>query len=349
MENRNTTSLVWDHWHIEVSSICALKCPRCPRAEVPENFLNKSLDLNFFKRQIGTKIIKKIKKISFCGNDGDPIYCKEFLEICEWIKQKNPNIIIVIITNGSYKKSQWWEKLGKILNANDEIHWSLDGWDQDSNQQYRINCDWSSIVDGIKSFSNVNSTTYKIWATIAFQFNEHMLDKMLETAKSMQFDLFQITKSTKFHSKYPEVYQDGDNLEPSNKNLVALGHRFERQYEQISDKQRPGDQLNNVYLQRAQNLIASSKYSGICLVGNKGVFLNSSGEFYPCCWVANRYDHNRDWHSLSQKRFNLYEKKFEQIISDSFWSTDFLKFDSFECNTKCTAEKLFDKHHVTEW
>ena len=56
--------LAWDHWHIEVSSICTLRCPRCPRSEVPMGLLNKSLSLDFFKKQIGSDIVKQIKKIN---------------------------------------------------------------------------------------------------------------------------------------------------------------------------------------------------------------------------------------------------------------------------------------------
>ena len=29
-------NIALDHWHIEVSSICTLKCPRCTRTEVPK-------------------------------------------------------------------------------------------------------------------------------------------------------------------------------------------------------------------------------------------------------------------------------------------------------------------------
>ena len=79
-------NIALDHWHIEVSSICALKCPRCTRAEVPETLLNRSLDLKFFQEQIGQERISQIKKISFCGDDGDPIYAKQFIQIVTWIK-----------------------------------------------------------------------------------------------------------------------------------------------------------------------------------------------------------------------------------------------------------------------
>lgn len=332
----------WDHWHIEASSICALRCPRCPRAEVPDSLLNKQLTLDFFKNQIGVDVARQIKKITFCGNDGDPIYCKELVEIIIWFKTLNPTIQIVIITNGSYKPVHWWEYLGKALNKHDEIHWSLDGWNEESNEQYRIWSDWASITRGIEAFKKINNSTYLVWAAIAFRFNEHNIDTMQSMAKQLGFDSFQLTKSTKFGSKYPAAYSDNDLLEPTNPTLVASAHRFERVVTPLSSKIRPGAELKIEFLKRATEL---GNYSGICLIGNKGVFLNSRGEFYPCCWTANRYPHNDSW----QGKFNLNTNTFEEIINDPFWSNEFLKFDSLECQTKCTPTRLIDATHTSEW
>ena len=161
-------------------------------------------------------------------------------------------------------------------------------------------------------------------------------------AKGLGFDSFQLTKSTKFGSKYPVAYGDNDLLEPTNPALVASAHRFERVITLLTSKNRPGAELKIEFLKRATQL---GSYSGICLIGNKGVFLNSRGEFYPCCWVANRYPHNDVW----QNRFNLNTQTFEEIINDLFWSTDFLNFDSLECQTKCTPERLLDPAHTSEW
>lgn len=341
--------LKWDHWHIEPSSRCTLRCPRCARAEVPESLLNQDLTLNFFQNQIGVETIKQIRKITFCGNDGDPIYCPELAEICEWIKEHNPSCHLHIITNGSYRKNSWWKKLAGVLNVYDEITWSIDGWDQNSNEQYRVNCDWDSIIAGIKTFSKNNKDTYCTWATIAFRFNEYQLHTIQDLALRMNFDLYQLTKSTKFHSKYPTIYTDGDLLEPRQKDLIAKGHRFERSTVRLSDRPRPGSELKTLFLQRAEDLAKQSTHSGICLIGNKGVFVNSQGEFYPCCWVANRYEHNQSWHSLASTRFNLHNTSFTEIINDPYWQTDFLKFDSLECTTKCTPERLQDREHTTEW
>lgn len=342
-------NLALDHWHIEICSICTLKCPRCTRAEVPETLLNRQLTLDFFRSQIGESQIKKMRKISFCGDDGDPIYAKQFLQIVEWIKEVNPDIQLLIITNGSYKTADWWKQLANYLNHNDEIHWSLDGWDQQSNSKYRINCDWDSIIDGITTFREYNKSTYTVIATIAFRFNESNLDKIVKLAYDYEFDCWQLTKSTKFGSKYPTAYGDYDLLEPLDKTLVASGHRFEREQTYISARQRPGADLKQLFWQRAEQLQNSKEYPALCYIGNKGVFLKATGEFYPCCWVANRYPHNKDIIDLAQTKFNLHNTTLESIINDSYWTKEFKKFDNTECKTKCIKAKLYDKSHVTEW
>ena len=42
------TLATW-HFHIEISSKCTLRCPRCTRQEVPDSLVNTELDLEFFK------------------------------------------------------------------------------------------------------------------------------------------------------------------------------------------------------------------------------------------------------------------------------------------------------------
>ena len=331
----------WDHWHIEPSSICTLQCPRCPRAEVPESLLNRQLTVDFFRTQIGADVVKQIRKITFCGNDGDPIYCREFLEICQWIKQVNPGIHLVIITNGSHKKLEWWHELANILTHQDTVHFSIDGWDNDSNNLYRINSRFEDAVNAAQILKH-HSTCYLVWAAIAFRFNQDQLHTMQTMARALGMDSFQLTKSTKFGSKYPDAYGAVDSLEPTRVDLVASAHRFERVVTPLTSRSEPALDLKIEFQHRATQL---GNYSGICMIGNKGVFLNSRGEFYPCCWVANRYPHNESW----QGKFDLNSNTFEEIINDQYWTTEFLKFDNLECKTKCTPDRLQDPAHTSEW
>jgi hypothetical protein len=271
------------------------------------------------------------------------------MEICLWLKTVNPEIHLVIITNGSYKTPEWWKAMARVLDHRDEINWSIDGWNQSSNQQYRVNSDWSSMMTGIQSFSEINDQTYRVWAAIGFKFNQDQLMHMENMARNIGMDLFQITKSTKFGSHYPGIYGEFDPLCPDRADLVSSSYRFERILKSLTARARPGELLKEIFWSRAQDLDKHKQHAGICLIGNKGVFLNSQGEFYPCCWTANRYAHNQSWHDLAKTRFNLWHRQFKDIISDPFWQQEFLRFDSIECRTKCTLDKLKDKEHVTEW
>lgn len=341
--------LALDHWHIEPSSICALKCPRCPRAEVPQSLLNRQLTLQFFQDQIGAAVVANMRKITFCGNDGDPIYCRDLIDICAWIKQVNPTVSMTLITNGSYRDDDWWRRLAQVLGSNDEINWSIDGWDQDSNQQYRVASDWTSIMAGIKAFTAINQHSYRVWATIAFRFNQDHLDRISQLAAAAGMDLWQLTRSTKFGSHYPDTYGSDDALCPDRPDLVSSSQRFERSSQRLTARDRPGTELAELFWQRANTLAQKQQYSALCLVGTKGVFVNSRGEFYPCCWTANRYEHNRHWHDLGQHRFNLHQRSFQDIMADQFWQQEFLEFSSQECRTKCTPQRLKDRDHAAEW
>jgi len=342
-------NLALEHWHIEVSSICTLKCSRCTRSELPEGLLNRQLDLKFFKNQIGDQRIREMRKISFCGADGDPIYCKEFLEILEYIKILNPNISITIITNGSYKSVTWWEKLAGILNEHDELHWSVDGWDQESNNKYRTNCDWSSIILGMQTFRECNNSTYTVIDSIGFSFNENDLKKIKQVAIDHNLDCWQLTKSTLFGSVYPHKYGDNDPLEPINKNLIASGFRYEREQTVLTNRTRPGLELKDFFWKKAVELQNSNEYPALCYVGNKGVFVNSRGDFFPCCWTATRHEHNNRISTLAKTKFNLHNHTLDTILNDDYWQTEFKKFDNLECKTRCIKSKLYDKSYVTEW
>ena len=336
-------SLALWHWHIEVSSKCTLRCPRCARTEVPDSLINTELDLEFFYRNFTNEFIKDhVEKITFCGDDGDPIYAHDFIPIIKYLKLKK-DISIVIVTNGSYKKLDWWYELASILNENDHVHFSLDGYDQASNEQYRINSDWYSIMLGVDTLRK-KSKAYMTWDAIGFKFNENHIDHMRDMAKNLGFDQFQLTLSTKFGSKY-EHYGRDDIFEPDNKSLISSTHRFERQITNLSGRifhERYKDTNLNLF----EKVVPIGDIKPICHIGNKGLFINSKGDFYPCCWVANRYGHNKHWNELG-KKYNLYDNLLSDVVNDVFWKEKFVE-NSFECNLKCKSS-VVDKNYATEW
>lgn len=335
MKNHNNWPL--EHWHIEISGKCTLGCPRCTRQELP-GYVNKELSLQWFKENF--VFLDKVKKITFCGDDGDPIYAKDLLPVIEWIKEQNKKVQIIIITNGSYKTVSWWARLNDVLDENDHIHFSLDGWDQKSNETYRINCHWPSILQGISRITK----PYKTWAAIAFKFNESKIDNMKQMATELGFDNFQLTLSTKFGKNY-SAYPSNDPLQPSDK-YIASG-RFTRQSTKLSRREWKDSTLE-LFGKRFQNMeVEKQSVIPLCMVGNKGLYINAEGKFFPCCWTGLRYPHNENVFDYID-----FSRKLPEVLEDQLWKKFQLDlvFDKGpkECFTKCSAAK-WNFEHATEW
>lgn len=330
------------HFHIEISSKCTLRCPRCARQEVPNSLVNTELDLEFFKRNFTSEfVLNNVEKITFCGDDGDPIYAHDLISVIDYFKSIKP-VEIVIVTNGSHKKPIWWTELGSVLDSNDSVHFSVDGWDDASNNQYRVNSDFTSIVHGINAVRGA-SRCQLIWAAIAFRFNENHIDLMRDFAKSIGMDRFQLTKSTKFGSIYPSYGVD-DPLEPSVK-FVSSSHRFERDVVELTDRSPTLVHKKNIELYNQTK--SRNGVTPLCEIGNKGLYIDARGRLFPCCWVANRYTHNSDWQQLSNN-FDLRTKTLIDVLADPFWSDKFQTFQWQECKTKCLSSQV-DRNYATTW
>lgn len=329
------------HFHIEVSSKCTLRCPRCARQEVPESLINTELDLDFFKRNFTKEfILANVEKITFCGDDGDPIYAHDLLPIIKYIKSIKP-VEIVIVTNGSHKKPDWWIELGTLLGNQDSVHFSIDGYDNESNNLYRINSDYNSIITGIEMLRTASNCQI-VWAAIAFKFNQEHLTAMQEFAQGLGVDRFQLTKSTKFGSVYPG-YGYHDPLEPGLK-YISSTHRFERETVDFTNRAQYTHPINFVLYNQVKD---SPDVVPLCEIGNKGVYIDAQGRLFPCCWVANRYSHNKEWQELAN-RFDLKQRTLTEAIADPFWSTEFKQFRWQECKTKC-AKAVVTEDYATNW
>ena len=336
-ENRHNWPL--EHWHIEPCSKCSLRCPRCSRQEVPEGLTNNDLSLEWFKKNFTGKLLTDVRKLTFCGDDGDPIYAKDLLKILSWFRENNSTVQFVIVTNGSYKTKAWWEELDSILNNKDHIHFSLDGWDQESNNIYRVNCDWKSIMLGVDTLKNTKS--FKTWAAIAFKFNEDKIAHMKDKAEQLNFDSFQLTLSTKFNKNYPS-YPTNDPLQPSDR-YIATG-RFTRNKTTLTEK-RWIDNCLDIFTKKFYNVNTEQKsIIPLCMIGNKGLYINAKGEFKPCCWTGLRYEHNKD--IFDYINFN---NTLAEVLDDRKWTEFFSDMSAVkECGEKCSVKK-WTLEHATSW
>jgi len=354
------------HWHFEVSGKCTLKCPRCPRNDTdPVPWLNKELDLDFFKKTLTPKLLKtQVKRITMCGDIGDPIYASEYLDIIEYIKLHNPKIHVYTITNGSYRKLEWWKRFAQISNEYDTINFSIDGYDDASNNLYRVGSNWESIMTGMRVMCQ-DSPAFVYWATIVFAFNQNCLDQIEQQARDIGCDGLQLTYSTKFGSKYGEAYGGSEDVLEPRSEFISKTHRYERYFRNISGR----EQLNQPYLehnlQRYQTIKQehNTVITPMCSIGNRGLYVSADGVLHPCSWVSFPYVsmstnrktiHFKDsFHQVYREQLNLNICSLDEVLNDPVWSSLFNSFDNpekawVECEQKCNCN-VVDKEYAVGW
>jgi MoaA/NifB/PqqE/SkfB family radical SAM enzyme len=309
-------------------------------------------------------LLNRVRRVTMCGDVGDPIYCKEYIDICRYIKTINPKIHIFTITNGSYKKSEWWEELGSVLNQYDAVNFSVDGYDHQTNNLYRINSNWDSIIDGITALRRSNQDVFINWAMIVFKFNQDHIESIKTKAKNLGMDTLQITRSTKFGSKYGQAYGgDADPLEPRSEH-ISSSHRYERETYNLSNRF-----INNQeYLQHNLKKYIEIKQqyqdqpiTPLCEIGNRGIYVNAEGIIFPCSWTSFPYSsltHNNktihwqdSFFSKYRQQMNLHNRSFEEIITDPLWSKCSDGFSNpaktwVECSQKCSTELVTENYAV---
>jgi MoaA/NifB/PqqE/SkfB family radical SAM enzyme len=299
-----------------------------------------------------------------CGDVGDPIYCRELIEICAYIKNINPDIHVFIVTNGSHRATEWWQRLATVLNHRDTINFSIDGYDNRSNNLYRVGSAWQSIMSGIRTVRECNDQVFLNWAAIVFRFNQDHLDVIANQAKQLGMDGLQITKSTKFGTVY-QGYGHDDPLEPRAE-FVSSSHRYERRTINLSGRICDNHDYLSVNHMRFKE--ASVRYQNqpvipLCEIGNRGLYVNAEGVVFPCSWVSFPYDvltHNgrsiqwqESFFANHRDRLNLHHRSIEDILNDPVWhkcSQGFRNADKtwVECAMKC-SQQLVDENYAVGW
>ena len=323
------------HWHLELSSKCALKCPRCPRTELPGRYKVTEMSLDFVKKIFTPERLFYVKKILMSGGQGDAIYCSDFIKIIRYLKETKQNLQLCLTTNGSYKKKEWWREVAQILNKNDIVIFSVDGWDQKSNEQYRVNSHFKSIKEGIKTLREFNSEVYMTWSTIIFKFNQDKLDCIRELARSLGADDFNVVQSRLFGSINPDYIDaelgydplepDKDFIESTNTNrglCINFTNRF------------PPIKINPTiykFIERYEELYENSYINPLCRIGDRGLYIDAEGILYPCSWISHPFriqankkqDKTITWEKSlfveHKDLFNLNKYSLEDILQNPYW------------------------------
>jgi len=297
-------------FHIEPTNICTLKCEGCARTRFigqwPQHWHNHSLDidqlLNFLDVDLSTKVI------TLCGNYGDPIYHPDFINFVKRLKETN--VTLCIVTNGSYKKREWWQELTGLLSDQDKIRFSIDGV-PDNFTQYRKNADWESIQIGIEA--SVASRCQTEWSYIPFSFNENSIDQAKQLASQLGMDQFVINPSDRFDEKTIQLLP---------KSAEFIGSRFDSQQQ---------------WKTHEQKTIDNTSINPKCHNGNQH-FITADGFYSPCCYLADHRFYYKTQFGKNKKQYDIRNSTLTKLLA----KTDVVAFNETlgqqsGCQYNCSA------------
>ena len=323
------------HWHLELSSKCALKCPRCPRTERPGQYKVTEMDLTLIQKILPPERLSKVQKILLSGGQGDAIYCNDFIKIIKYFKETNPDLSICLTTNGSYKKKDWWKETARILQRNDTVIFSVDGWDQKSNEQYRVGSHFQSIMNGLKTLRQFNQAVYIVWSTIIFKFNQSKLNNIQNLAESVGVDAFNMVQSRLFGSINPDYIDSQlgyDPLEPD-KDFIEAGTTNRGCFIDFT-KRSSSNTIKPTILQlmeKYKDTYQKSYIIPLCRFGERGLYVDAEGILYPCSWISHPFtvqaskkrDKSITWEKSLfveyKDSFNLNRHSLETIVQNPLW------------------------------
>lgn len=332
-----------DSFHLEITSKCALACPRCPRTIYKGEYKVEDLPLELIKKRFTPEILDPVRFILMCGDHGDPIYHSQFHEVIGYFKEHGKKL--TINTNGSRRKAEWWEKTVDILEKRDWIKFSIDGL-EDTNHLYRQKSQWNDIRDAIEI---CRGKTTMIWKFIVFKHNQHQVHKAEKLAEQMGFDQFVIVRSHLFGKDW---LKEGETEDPFMPDSEWLDPKYfadlegkkkpsppEKAYQELKSSKgfakvkdlwrslrssspivdKVSKETKEIVKEKVKEIRAKENFSELkiypkCKFG-KVHYVNASGYYLPCCWAGN-HDLLEDFFKhFNENGFDLNHHSFEEILS----------------------------------
>jgi len=331
-----------DYLHLEISNNCNAICPACPRYLKNSPYVKPGLKLNSwtiddFKRYLPKEIFTSVSKINFCGNHGDPLACKDFVKIIQYLDEIGYVGRIEVHTNGGLKNESYWKQVGEVFSKHDnwKVIFSIDGL-EDTNHLYRRNVKWDTVIRNAKAYNSITGAV-STWEYLIFKHNEHQIKEASKLSIKMGFRYFIPKKTLNLDNgehwvTIPAINKEGKTdyhlyppIERENKNgfivsdkIKKLNQEFNPAHLKNEKKLREGDliykgrstweEYDKPINPKCKTKHENTEYSSL--------YIDANGFVSPCCWidihtpVMLHMDYDKSTPNLAM--FQLYDK-YEKI------------------------------------
>jgi MoaA/NifB/PqqE/SkfB family radical SAM enzyme len=324
------------HIHLEITSKCNAGCPMCPRHYPHTSLLRESvgnidMTLDIAKQVLQKSLLKTVSRINFCGNFGDAIANKDFIDIVEYIRSVNPNIYLILTTNAGARDTKFWVKVARLINRCD---FGIDGL-SDTNHIYRQSVNWNLLERNVITYINesikLGKQNHSTWVMNIFKHNEHQIQEAKRLASKWKISNFKIRITDRFdtwgkngvnawpvvdknmnisHIIYPKGHDDQVPIDPIN--MVEKSINSIKTQERDNNNTLTSSELETLMLRYGNDDIS-------CDVSKaKSIYIDYHGKLYPCCYFAVTIIHPNSPRSKQiAEMYSKYGKNFNDLKTNS--------------------------------
>lgn len=268
--------------HIELTDKCQAQCPMCPRnynGYGTRSFIkNKDISINEFIEWFPKSFLSQLSTFYSCGNYGDPAFAADCLEIFSYVRECNPTIKLGIHTNGGMRNPSWWKKLAKAIgNINGSYcTFAIDGV-KGKHELYRRNTNFDKVIENLKAYVDGGGRTFV--DSLVFKHNEDDVDELENFLLNIGVDSVNFISTTRFYEM-----KKFDVFDSSSKYAYSLYPSETARF-----KKNTNNTLTSLLNVDYRNKIINEAVIDPQCLTNKGIYVDSSGNIYPCCLIGHDY------------------------------------------------------------
>ena len=254
------------HLHLELSSRCNAACPLCPRNfyGYPHNsgYTEHDMSLREVQHIFPKSFVQQLDYILLNGNLGDALMNADTVPIVEYFRSTNPNVNIMMSTNGGARDSIFWTRLAEL---DVQIFFCLDGL-ADTHSLYRQNTLFSTVIRNAQTVINAGGRA--VWKMIVFDHNRHQINQARAMSQELGFDFFYIENK--------RAQQNAPVFDSKGQLTHTIGQPTTTNFDRLY---RNKLQLPLVTGTLKEPISCQVKQS-------RSIFVSSVGDVYPCCHIG---------------------------------------------------------------
>jgi len=273
--------IVWGYPYsltTEPTNNCNLSCIECPTGNKNSTRIKGFQHINLYKQIIDEA--KNFAIYQMLYFQGEPFLHQQLFDMISYADDNK--IYTCTSTNGHFLNQENSEKI--VTSGLKKIIISLDGTDQGTYKNYRVNGNFELVISGIRNLvqakKNLNSKYPKIHLQfLVFRHNEHQIPEIKKLAKSLKVDKLEL-KSVQI-----------DNLDKNNHLIPSIG-----KYSRYSKK---------------FPYALKTKFHNRCFRIWSTAVVSFEGTLIPCC-----FDKNLDFKIGNIAKLNIKELWKSSLFND---------------------------------